>query len=72
WEAIKLVVAEGDAVAAVSRMAIAVEQAAGTLIQLQVKGWRLGRPISVVRHADLPLSPLAVAFLTELQQHAIG
>jgi LysR family transcriptional regulator, transcriptional activator of the cysJI operon len=72
WEAIKLVVAEGNAVAAVSRMAIAVEQAAGTLIQLQVKGWRLGRPISVVRHADLPLSPLAVAFLTELQQHAIA
>src|SRR5215218_647400 len=72
WEAIKLVVAEGDAVAAVSRMAIAVEQAAGTLIHLQVKGWRLGRPISVARHANLPLSPLAAAFVAELQQHTVA
>ena len=31
WEAIKLVVAEGDAVAAISRLAITVEQQAGTL-----------------------------------------
>jgi DNA-binding transcriptional LysR family regulator len=69
WEAIKLVVADGGAVAAVSRMAIDVEQAAGTLMPLDVKGWRLGRPISVARHRDLALSPLAAAFITELKQH---
>jgi DNA-binding transcriptional LysR family regulator len=69
WEAIKLVVADGGAVAAVSRMAIEVEQAAGTLVQLAVKGWRLGRPISVARHRDLPLSPLAAAFITELKHN---
>ena len=69
WEAIKLVVADGGAVAAVSRMAIAVEEAAGTLVRLNVKGWRFGRPISIARHADLPLSPLAAAFVTELRQH---
>ena len=69
WEAIKLVVADGGAVAAVSRMAIDVEQAAGTLVRLEVKGWRFGRPISVARHADLPLSPLAAAFVAELRQH---
>jgi DNA-binding transcriptional LysR family regulator len=69
WEAIKLVVADGGAVAAVSRMAIDVEQAAGTLAPLAVKGWRLGRPISVARHRDLPLSPLATAFITELKRH---
>jgi hypothetical protein len=50
-------------------MAIAVEQAAGTLVQVDVKGWRFGRPISVARHADLPLSPLAAAFVVELRQH---
>ncbi len=69
WEAIKLVVADGGAVAAVSRMAIAVEQAAGTLVELSVRGWRLGRPISIVRHSDLPLSPLAAAFVAELHDH---
>ena len=59
WEAIKLVVAQGDAVAAVSRLAIAVEQAAGTLAEVHVRGWRLGRPISLAWHPDLPLSPVA-------------
>ena len=37
WEAIKLVVAQGDAVAAISRLAIAVEQAAGTLTELALE-----------------------------------
>ena len=68
WEAIKLVVADGGAVAAVSEMAIDVEQAAGTLIRLDVKGWRLGRPISIARHPQLPLSPLANAFVSDLRQ----
>src|SRR4051794_8776135 len=40
WEAIKLVVAHGDAVAAISRLAIAVERAAGTLTELALRGWR--------------------------------
>jgi DNA-binding transcriptional LysR family regulator len=70
WEAIKLVVADGGAVAAVSEMAIDVEQAAGTLVRLDVKGWRLGRPISVARHPQLPLSPLATAFVSDLRERA--
>ena len=70
WEAIKLVVADGGAVAAVSQMAIDVEQAAGTLVQLDVNGWRLGRPISIARHPQLPLSPLATAFVADLRQQA--
>ena len=70
WEAIKLVVAQGDAVAAVSRMAIAVEQAAGTLAELNVRGWRLGRPISLAWHPGLPLSPVARAFTAQLRQAA--
>ena len=70
WEAIKLVVADGGAVAAVSQLAIEVELAAGTLERLDVKGWRLGRPISIARHPQLPLSPLATAFVSDLRQHA--
>jgi DNA-binding transcriptional LysR family regulator len=70
WEAIKLVVADGGAVAAISRLAIEVERAAGSLVQIEVRGWRLGRPISIARHANLPLSPLAAAFIAELKAHA--
>jgi DNA-binding transcriptional LysR family regulator len=70
WEAIKLVVAQGDAVAALSRLAIDVELAAGTLREMAVKGWRLGRPISLVWHADLPLTPLAAAFAEQLRRSA--
>ena len=68
WEAIKLVVAHGDAVAATSRLAIRVEKAAGTLTELKVRGWRLGRPISIASHPDIPLSPLASAFTEELHK----
>jgi DNA-binding transcriptional LysR family regulator len=68
WEAIKLVVAHGDAVAAISRLAIRVEQAAGTLTELAVRGWRLGRPISIASHPDIPLSPIATAFADQLRQ----
>ena len=70
WEAIKLVVADGGAVAALSQLAIEVELTAGTLERLDVKGWRLGRPISIARHPQLPLSPLATAFVSDLREHA--
>ena len=68
WEAIKLVVAQGDAVAALSRLAIQVEQAAGTLTELALRGWSLGRPISLAWHSELPLSPIASAFADQLRQ----
>ena len=68
WEAIKLVVAQGGAVAAVSRLAITVEQQAGTLTELALRGWRLGRPISLASHSGLPLSPIATAFADLLRQ----
>jgi DNA-binding transcriptional LysR family regulator len=68
WEAIKLVVAHGDAVAAISRLAIRVEQTAGTLTELAVKGWRLGRPISIATHPDTPLSPIAATFAAQLRR----
>jgi DNA-binding transcriptional LysR family regulator len=68
WEAIKLVVAQGGAVAAMSRLAITVELAAGTLTELAVRGWRLGRPVSLAWHSELPLSPIAAAFAAELRQ----
>ena len=68
WEAIKLVVAHGDAVAAISRLAIRVEQASGVLTELAVRGWRLGRPISIASHPDIPLNPIAAAFADHLRE----
>jgi len=68
WEAIKLVVAHGDAVAAISRLAIRVEKGAGVLTELAVKGWRLGRPISIASHPAIPLSLIATAFADQLRQ----
>jgi len=68
WEAIKLVVAHGDAVAAMSRLAIRVEQPAGVLTELAVRGWRLGRPISIASHPDIPLNPIATAFADQLRE----
>ncbi len=67
WEAVKLAAAQGDAVAAISRLAISVEQAAGTLTELALRGWRLGRPISLAWHTELPLSPIAATFADRLR-----
>jgi DNA-binding transcriptional LysR family regulator len=66
WEAVKLLVARGGAVAACSRMAIDVELRAGVLEVLEVPGWRVRRTISVVRAREAPLTPAARDFLNLL------
>src|SRR5262249_60458398 len=48
-EAIKRVVAEGVALAIVSRLAVRAECAAGTLAVLPVAGLRIDRPLYLVR-----------------------
>jgi DNA-binding transcriptional LysR family regulator len=74
WEAIKLFVADadGDAVAAISRLALDVELRAGTLTRLSVPGWRLGRPISLAYHPDIPLTPPAENFVRLLHSRSGG
>ena len=63
WEAVKLLVARGGAVAACSTLAIEVELRAGVLEVLSVPGWNVRRTISVIRAREAPLTPAARAFL---------
>ena len=63
WEAVKLLVARGGAVAACSTLAIEVELRAGVLAVLDVPGWNIRRTISVIRAREAPLTPAARAFL---------
>jgi DNA-binding transcriptional LysR family regulator len=63
WEAVKLLVARGGAVAACSTLAIEVELRAGVLEVLHVPGWNIRRSISVIRAREAPLTPAARTFL---------
>jgi DNA-binding transcriptional LysR family regulator len=67
WEAVKLAVASGAGIAAISRLAVDVELRAGTLVVLDVRQWRLRRLISVVRARDVPLGGPAESFLELLR-----
>lgn len=69
WEAVKLAVSAGAGIAAISRYAIAVEIAAGTLTVLDAPRWRLSRTITVVRAESVPLTPPAEHFLELLRHH---
>lgn len=66
WEAVKLAVADGAGVAAISRFALDVELRAGAVAVLDVPRWRLTRTISTVRARDVPLTPPAQRFLAVL------
>jgi DNA-binding transcriptional LysR family regulator len=63
WESIKLAVAGGAGVAAVSRIAIDVELKAGTLAILDAPWWRASRQMAVVYARNVPLTPPAERFL---------
>jgi DNA-binding transcriptional LysR family regulator len=62
WEAVKLAVAKGFGVAAISRLALDVELEAGRLVILDLPRWRLSRTISVVYTRGVPLTPPAERF----------
>jgi DNA-binding transcriptional LysR family regulator len=72
WEAVKLAVAAGLGVAAVSRFAVERELATGELVVLDVPRWRVQRTISVAYARDLPLSPPAAGFLETLRTRFPG
>jgi molybdate transport repressor ModE-like protein len=63
WEAVKIAVANGAGIAAISRLALDVELEAGRLVVLDVPRWRLARTISVVYARGVPLTPPAERFL---------
>jgi DNA-binding transcriptional LysR family regulator len=67
WEAVKLAVASGAGVAAISRLALELELRAGSLVVLDVPRWRLRRLISVVLAREVPLGKPAESFLELLR-----
>jgi DNA-binding transcriptional LysR family regulator len=63
WEAVKLAVAGGAGIAAISRFALDREVEAGSLAVLDVPRWRLDRTIAIVTARGIPLTPPADTFL---------
>ena len=57
WEAVKLAVARGDGVAGCSQFTVAGELRAGTLGVVRLRGWKVRRMISIVRHREAVLTP---------------
>src|SRR5919201_4325033 len=57
WEAVKLAVAAGGGVAAISRFALSLELETGALAILEVPRWRLTRSIAAVTARGVPLTP---------------
>ncbi|HEY6055604.1 MAG TPA: LysR family transcriptional regulator [Gaiellaceae bacterium] len=72
WEAVKLAVAAGTGIAAVSRLALDLELRTGAVAVLDVPRWRLRRTIAVVTARGVPLTPPAARFLDLLRESAAG
>jgi DNA-binding transcriptional LysR family regulator len=72
WEAVKLTVASGAGMAAISRFALELELASGTLVALDVPRWRLTRTIAAVTARDVPLTPPAERFLALLRSMSLS
>jgi DNA-binding transcriptional LysR family regulator len=68
WEAVKMAVARGDGLAGLSEFTIARELRAGTLGVVRLRGWKVRRTISIVRHRDAVLTPSARAFVAMLHE----
>jgi DNA-binding transcriptional LysR family regulator len=69
-EALKRVVAEGVGLAIVSRLAVAADRAAGTLVVLPVAGLRIERPLHLVRRKGRRDGPALQAFCAVLRELA--
>jgi LysR family transcriptional regulator, transcriptional activator of the cysJI operon len=68
WEAVKVAVAKGAGITAISRLALELELEAGRLVVVDVPRWRLTRTISAVYTRDVPLTPPAERFLGLLRE----
>ena len=69
WESIKLAVRRDQGVAAFSRLVVAEELEAGTLVVIPFVPWKVRRMISVIRIRDADLTPAAQRFLDMLHAH---
>jgi DNA-binding transcriptional LysR family regulator len=69
WEAIKLAVHRGYGIAALSRLAVKEELAAGSLVMLPILPMKARRLFSVIRTRDAALTAAAERFLTLLRKH---
>jgi DNA-binding transcriptional LysR family regulator len=70
WELVKLTVACGAGIAAVSRFGIELEIATGRLAVLSVPDWHVVRPWSLIRARDVPLTPAAELFSAAVRDAA--
>jgi LysR family transcriptional regulator, transcriptional activator of the cysJI operon len=70
WEGVKLAVASGAGIAAISRFALELELESERLIVLDAPRWRMTRTIAAVTARDVPLTPPAQRFITLLRDHA--
>jgi DNA-binding transcriptional LysR family regulator len=68
WEAVKLAIAGGAGIAAISRFALELELKSRTLVVLEAPRWRLTRTIAAVTARDVPLTPPAERFLALLRE----
>jgi DNA-binding transcriptional LysR family regulator len=66
WEAVKLAAARGDGVAGCSEFTVATDLRAGSLGVVRLRGWKVRRTISIVRHREAVLTPSAREFVTML------
>ena len=66
WEAVKLAVARGDGVAGCSRFSVEGELRAGSLAIIRLRGWKVRRTISIIRHREAALTPSAREFVKML------
>jgi DNA-binding transcriptional LysR family regulator len=66
WEAVKLAVARGHGLAGCSQFTVEGELRAGSLAVVRLRGWKVRRTISIVRHRDAALTPSAREFVAML------
>ena len=66
WEAVKLAVARGHGLAGCSQFTVEGELRAGSLAIVRLRGWKVRRTISIVRHRDAALTPSAREFVAML------
>jgi DNA-binding transcriptional LysR family regulator len=68
WEAVKRAVARGDGLAGLSEFTVDHELQSGSLGLVRLRGWKVRRTISIVRHRDGVLTPSARTFVAMLQE----
>ena len=66
WEAVKLAVSRGHGVAGCSQFTVESELRTGSLALVRLRGWKVRRTISIVRHREAALTPSAREFVAML------